>query len=633
MANNIAPSSSNEPDAIVDANLTKDDNKFGALATDALLLLRVYMTWLCMSRSDIVQFESHLQPYIVQMYKGLSAVLSSLFEILGHYPRLEPVPYLFPEDMETLGLKALNGSSIPTACLLGIDSITRVPKSRPEEAADRNFTPDDLSFTRALDVTTCGVVLADDPDFPLAITHASEGLHLAKVTYLAAGKPTSPAAAASMVGPTYTSPSTAAAELSAMLGVRPSSTVAATELVPRTLSAHTPSLADVTDGFTEALTLRGAQQPLLSAGVAGLPYPPQLAEESNYAVDHDSRMNDLVNGLVEPSESDPSEAVLGQDESSYGMHTATARDVFASAIPSTSPGLTSKLPSLPWSWDSVAQETSHQRGISSGSSRSAWAGVDASPNFVSTRNSTGGAPPNGFAQTNNTFATGSDARLANGYQTVTESATSSAQANWTHRRENSYGKHSISTTTGHPGQMSYGSAAASTHNPWAPSSSKFSSIHDILGAQLGALVPGVRSVSSTSTPINTVGPSSFASTNFSGNTSSLPLVNSPWGVPNRATGGSTNPGPIGRPTPPGGGVNSRPNSNGNGTALSALGQHTSVVQGATARKADSRPTSGSTTPGLNGGHVNGYADALARPVQNQDTAYEAMLRKLQKPKS
>ncbi|OIW33425.1 hypothetical protein CONLIGDRAFT_695949 [Coniochaeta ligniaria NRRL 30616] len=629
MVNNMR-SSSGQSNNTIEASSTKDDSKFNALVSAALPLLRVYMTWLCMYRSDIVQFESHLQPYIVQMYKSLSAVLSSLFEVLSHYPRLEPVPYLFKEDMEALGLKALNGAAIPSACLLGTDSITRVPKSRPEEAGDQNFRPEDLSFTRALDITTCAVVLVDDPEFPLAISQASDGLHLATVTYLAAGKPSSPAAVASMAAPTYTSPTAAAAELSAMLGVRPSPTAAATELVPRTLSAHTPNLASVTNGFTEALTLHGGQQLPLPVGLAVSPYPPQLAEESNYAVDHDSRMNDLVNGLVEPSESDPSEAVLGQDETSYGMHTATARDVFEPVLPSTSPGLTNRngLPSLPWSWGSVAQPTSHQRGISSGSPRSAWPDAAASPQPVSTRNSTGGVSSYGNTQINNTL---SNRQYAPGYQMVTESATSttsSAQANWHHGRQHSSGNHGTSTATGLPGQTSYGSS-----NPWSQSSSKFSSIHDILGAQLGALVPGVRPVASTPGPINPVAPSSFASTNFSGNSSSLPPVNSPWGVPNRAAGGSAKPGPIGRPTPPSCHTNSRPNSNGNGVGFSSLGQDNSVLQRPAAKQSDSRSTSGPTTPGLRAAPINGNANGLVRPAQSQDDAYEAMLRKLQKPKS
>lgn len=436
------------------------------------------MTWLCMYRSDIVQFELHLQPYVVQMYKSLSAVLSSLFEVLRHYLSKEPVPYLFEEDMETFGLKALNGPAIPPACLLGIDSITLKSKLRPEGAGNRvNFKPDDFSFTRTLDITTCGFALADDPDFPLEITQteASDGEHLVRAVYVAEGKRPSSTAAASKVAAAYSSPSTTAAGLSAMLDSRPSPIGAAIEPASRSVSANTPNLASVTNGFAEALTLHGGQQAPVSASLAISPYAPQMAEESNYAVDHDSRMHDLVNGLVEPSESDASP--------SYGMHTATARDVFASALPVTGPRLTSSrsaLLSLPWSWDAIGKPPSHQQGIPSASPQSSWPAPTTAPQPISNRNSLGGVLPYSPSHTSSPFATGISAQYANDYQTTTASATSSGHDIWNHARLRSFGNEGSSSAAGLPGHTSY-EYAPNANDRWAEGSSKFSSLQDILG--------------------------------------------------------------------------------------------------------------------------------------------------------
>lgn len=620
-----------QPNSTSHTSGNEAEGKFNALVGDALPLLRVYMTWLCMYRSDIVQFESHLQPYVVQMYKSLSAVLSDLFEIVGHYHRLRVVPYLFQEDLEATGLKALNGSTLPTTCLLGLDSVSGAPKSRPEEAGNQDFKPDDLSFTRALDITTCGVVLADDKAFPLAIDSAPNASHLAKVIYLTEGKTLSPAAAASVPGTSYSSPAAAAAGLSALLGVGTSPKAAAAETAPRPASLAAPNPAGLTNGFTNTLPVHEAFQhtvgPALPAG------PPQLTEDSNYAVDHDSRMNELVNGLVEPSESDPSEAVPDREETSYGMHTATAQDVFHSAVPSISPGLTpnrNELPSLPWSWATAGQPTSHQRDISSGSARSAWPGVSGSPQPVSNRSSTGAAPPYGIAQASNPFAATSNTEYANGYQTVSsESATTTVQGAWQQGRPNNFGNQGPITSAGHSGQSSYASAANAS-NPWSRGSSKFSSIQDILGAQLGALVPGPRLSASTPVPPNPAVPSSFASTNFSGNTSSLPPVNSPWGVPTRAAGGNGNPGPIGRPTQPGLNTNSRPSSNGNGSGFPTHAMDSSVAYRAPHRRTDSRPDSGPATPGLSGGHVSSNANGPAFGTPDQGS-FTAMVQRLQKP--
>jgi hypothetical protein len=620
---------------------TKDGSQFSALISDALPLLRVYMTWLCKYRTDIVQFEPHLRPHVEQMYESLSTVLSSLFEVLRLNPRMHPVPYLFPEDMEALGLKALSGPAIPPACLLGNDPITRTPKSRPEEAGKQEFALDDISFTRALDITTCGFVLADDQEFPLAITETrtTDGHFLVKVAYLGRANPPSPAAAATQVDTIYASRAPAVAGLAAVLGVQQTSGVAAGTLTEPALSAKTPTYAGAAKGFAEALTLHGEQQLSPFTKPTGSVCPPQLVEEANYAVDHDTRMNDLVNGLVEPSESDVTEAVQGQNESSYGMHTATARDVFGSAVPSTSPGMTPAPVGLnghPWGWNSVTEPAPHHRGISSSSTRDAWPPAGAPLQPASNRNSSGGVSQHGLTNTNNPFG---PIGGTSGHQAAPGSTYSSGQGSWGHARQHSYGTGGISTTAGNAGQASYG-YAASTNNPWNQSSSKFSSIQDILGAQLGALVPGstgARPLASTPAPNRPAVPSSFASTNFSGATSSLPPVNSPWGIPNRSAVGSNNdPGPISRP--PASNDTSRPSSNasGSGVGSSTWRRNNGTVPDPVSKPPRSGPNSGPTTPGLSAAPANGTSTAsMQQPVQGQtrDAAYEAMLRKLQKPKS
>ncbi|KAB5570537.1 hypothetical protein GE09DRAFT_711026 [Coniochaeta sp. 2T2.1] len=610
------------PNGTAKKGSTEEGNEFNPLLTAALPLLRIYMTWLCMYRSDIVEFESYLRPYILHMYKSLSVVLSSLFEILARHPGLKPVPLLFNEDMETRGLKALNGPAIPIQCLLGVDSISCLPKSRGEESGSENIKADEISFTRALDITTCGVTLTDDPVFPLDISLSPGGSHMARVTYQAGGKKRSPpSASAGVVAMSYPSPGMAAVDLATALSVRPSPTVAATNVARGPVPAVTTNLDGLTNGFTDALRL-----PLVS------PLPPQLAEESNYAVDHDSRMNELVNGLVEPSESDPSEAAPAKNETSYDMHTGTARDVFASAIPSASPGLTpthNGVPSLPWAWGPVAQPMAHQRNISSGDSRNAWSSAAALAEPFSNRNSTSVVPANGNTPTDNAFAAASNAQYASGQRTFTDPTTSSL---WQHSHQHSSGVKSTSTPVGLPGQTFYGSAA-NANNPWSQGSSKFSSIQDILGAQLGALVPGFHPVASTSTPTAAAVPSSFASTNFSGNTSSLPPVNSPRGLPNKQAV-NAHPKPMGKRTPPGLSTTSRPNSTGNGVSgYTSWRQDNAIAPKVPPCRQPTSPSNGPSSR-FRTGTASIAATMAVQPPQERDQAdYNAMLRKLQRPKS
>ena len=146
--------------------------KFTPAFNRVLPLLRIYMTWLCSYGSDLVEFRPHLEPQFGIMCTTLANTLALLFELMAIDPQLgTTVPWRFLEDDMALGIRCLNGPELHDGCQLSYDAFTRQPKPRRDEVSGANYTDDDVSFTRALDVLLCALDLsAPESKFPLTLS-------------------------------------------------------------------------------------------------------------------------------------------------------------------------------------------------------------------------------------------------------------------------------------------------------------------------------------------------------------------------------------------------------------------------------------------------------------------------------
>ena len=143
--------------------------KFTAGIYRILPIFRVYMAWLVYCSKDLTEYRSFLEPQFAEMCQTLAHTLTLLLELLKkHQDDLtKAVAWLFPEDVETIGMQCLNGPELADGCRLSYNGVTRQPKPRADELEDVEFSADNASMHRIFDAVLCGMRLADHTPFPI----------------------------------------------------------------------------------------------------------------------------------------------------------------------------------------------------------------------------------------------------------------------------------------------------------------------------------------------------------------------------------------------------------------------------------------------------------------------------------
>jgi hypothetical protein len=488
--------------------------KFTPAFNRVLPLLRVYMTWLCSYGPQLVQFRPHLEPQFGTMSTTLSNTLTLLFELLGGEQQLgDSVPWRFPEDELTLGIECLNGPDLHDGCQLYYDAFTRKPKPRREEVSRANHTDDDITFTRALDVLLCALDLsAPESTFPFATSTVTKGSReFTTFVYLEGGKPEP-----TQVLPAVQHPVPAAApptvEQVPQIPVVAPSPCESNEL-SEDQEFYGPDLRHAAAG-------NGSHNGKAPAAVG----PMQVAPVSEFPIDR--QLYNILNDFINPPESTPvakpqTPRRPAAQANPYGMDSAAVAEAFgAGASISPAPGSAGAktFPGLPWDYFYTPEPMdSALRNPATSGTRGGW-----------------GANGAGFPRPT---SGGNAAHLGTG------TTTGNPLAHHTHQRYDSFGRTKLvenpadalrSLDLGSDGvrqpQQGYGAsglwpntAAAgmtSTHSPqqsiWAPSASPWQTAY------------GQNPAATTAT--GGVPNSPFSTLNFSAAASSLPQVNSPWGL-------------------------------------------------------------------------------------------------------
>lgn len=600
----------NRPDRGVPASNASGD-KFSPLLVEALPLLRVAMTWLCMYRSQVVDYHAHLVPYLPSMYKTLSRVLTGfikLIEILQAQKAASTVNFLFTEDTMTLGMKPLNGPELPPNCQLRVASMTGEPKPRFDEDSNVVIKADDITYTRVLDITYRAFVLSSDAKFPLALSHDGTA-----VLYLEEGKLASVVGStngsAVSNGPAVTTgpvaakngqvvshqrqPSSTADDMAAVLGLtrspdgtqlqpcrsspqqaspqRPVPQVPSpereptpreTSVIPAQLSvskagtpvsrasrqAAKPGSAPIKpvrqphnppSGQLETNFRRHRQHPSNAKATPAL--IAQTSVETSTSMGMESRVYDNVKEFLEPDE--PQATQPAADETSYGMHTDTARDLLGTILGSGAAQTLGAVPGpaepLSAQWNKPVVATN---GAGWGNSRQNWHDVSS----TGPQNPWPTTPASAGYGLNNATTTGNYGQgITNSPGTYPLPANLAPGSHW--RQNSSEFRAPV------PVQPNPWSQTEQPRRPQPPgfganAPGGIKSLEDALAAQLGSIVQSRSPFSpaaQVSTPLagnhNALPvPGSFASAEFAfSQSSSRPAVNSPWGVSNNPTGGYT----------------------------------------------------------------------------------------------
>jgi len=557
-------------------------------------VFRVYMTWLVYCSKDLTEFRSFLEPQFAEMCQTLAHTLTLLLELLKkHQDDLtKAVAWLFPEDVETIGMQCLNGPELPDGCRLSYNGVTRQPKPRADELKDADLSADNASVHRIFDAVLCGMRLADHTPFPIMTAEGTmifsyvEGVKPFRETAVPAATQTSALAAtetpretAPHVQPAVPAATASLAEraapIQASVQLQSSAEVAApgyaaipqagqrkrspVELAalaytsaiipahvqrrssaeaavaataappPSTTAVNRTSTADYEeeaysddDEFFPSATAKDIEPvPVPSTGQG--PKTPFVAAAPEFPME--TQLFNLLNDFLLPPEPSVRRVQPSQEETSYGMGSRTAAEVFgASATTSPAPGsATSKaFPSLPWNYFMDQPNSKNSPTV-----RSPGSGWNSRPG------SSGG--PMGFPGANGADDSFSPANETRGSRSRHHSGVFAASPLGTERFPGQAGNETRGATTKAPHLQN-------ARNPWPNAEN-----------HLTAPIAHTREFSNTSTstwatspvlwqhsgPQPAAQPSPFSSSMAFTGDSSMPVVNSPWGVPM----GALQPGP------------------------------------------------------------------------------------------
>lgn len=372
----------------------KTAEKSSPFTENLLPLMRIYMAWLYIYRADIVKFQEHLEPHVFDMYRILAQTLTTLTkEFQGQ--QMVASPYLLPEDVVALGMKPFDDPGMASVCRLHLAFGKDTFKPHWEDTGLPRNEPDVELRARVYDLMNCGFSLSLDDTFPLAANPPAEGSDgLITISYVEGGKAARPA----QQEPIRSQPVPADAQVVAQVdqlegklrNLRP---VSGTGLPGR-------------DGMQAAADL-GREHTRAPSGSAAIEGSPELPSndidplETESDLNLDAKMHNMVDDLLDDDGSDlmgahPGRGSAAQPKmSSYGMHSATAEQVFGGLqTPGHAPGVVFGKAN-PWGSFVSPPMTGPARGEPAGSQYSERAHFSTgSPNQAQRASSTSSLQPN-----------------------------------------------------------------------------------------------------------------------------------------------------------------------------------------------------------------------------------------------
>lgn len=276
----------------------RPNEKITAVAARVFPALRQYSVWLASGAGLILTSAgtASIQVHAKEMWKMYADVLTRLANFFP-VEELGSVNYLLEEDESTVGFQPLRNPSLGAECNLYVDDKGEL-KPRITDLGVKRDLPHVEMQARVLNILLCGLSLQLKEQIPLAFssgagtptfTFVEEGLSLASPMRVQ-GSATS-----------YTSP------------VRTNGNYGMDERVQFSAASYSSPLR--TNGNY------GMQPPI--NGTSEVRDESVAASDSHQSMDTD--MHRMVDSLLEP----PSSRNTTSNETSYGMHSATANEVFA----------------------------------------------------------------------------------------------------------------------------------------------------------------------------------------------------------------------------------------------------------------------------------------------------------------
>ncbi|KAF3064324.1 hypothetical protein GL218_01708 [Daldinia childiae] len=335
---------------------------FSQLLTRLLPFIRLYISWIYVSQADINSYREFLEPYASDVYGLLSDTLTLLNAIIDQVAATATSKYLLPEDVEALGLRPFANENLPLFTrledLLGPSS-PKKPKSRKprQRASGCQYRSDTEAVWRIRDIVYCGVLLAEGSGCSLAMSlKQHEGRDVECWDFIDE--------------PSQRVPVSEAIMLRMVNKLKLGNTKAKPEdLAKKDLEFSAPSIvaADEKHSCGDDSDKDLKTQHRLDKGKSVDERAPFSLLDTDLS--GDSEMVNMVNKLLDPTEDSRPQSSQTQADTSYGMNTTTANEVFGqlganSEHTSAQPSPASKtIPSLPWGY--FYKPTPHRSGSQS----------------------------------------------------------------------------------------------------------------------------------------------------------------------------------------------------------------------------------------------------------------------------
>ncbi len=326
-----------------DGGISKRPASLGAAFDTRLPLLRISMAWLRACQKDIVEYKLYLDPYVSDMHKVLTRCLSLFVQVLSG-AEVTSAPYLLPEDVETVGLVSLDDWA-------ALHSSSGDLKPRFDDLGVQRQSSELETLARIYDIVHRGVALVGNDAFPWVANTTQQGSQeVMTISY---------AEDYQSAGPPMPLPNTARVDVGGLPA-----------------SIDVPDNTGLDEFASEALgqlRLGQSTRPTGPSDSPGIDFQePPLGSDLNVDIETYNR----VQNFLTPPEI-PADAQLRESSSSYGMHSATADEVFGQlqlpTSPAAVPGTAKTFPGLPW--DFVFTPTPNrpgQRDITSGVTAGGW---------------------------------------------------------------------------------------------------------------------------------------------------------------------------------------------------------------------------------------------------------------------
>ncbi|KAI1450883.1 hypothetical protein F5Y02DRAFT_412527 [Annulohypoxylon stygium] len=316
---------------------------FSQLLMKLFPLFRIYVSWMYVSSADVKNYREFLEPYVSDVYRLLADTLTLLNATIDQATITTASKYLLIEDTEALGLKPLGDRNLPLFFQVeGIPDLSdpnASKKHKPLKPRQRVFghqyKPHTEAIWRMRDIVYCGVLLASSLTCPLTINLKQlEGRELECWDFITEASQATTVDEASMLRVV------SKLRLSDRKAKSDESTQKASDAVLEDATMTRPDEDEASprphDASHKGKSVEEkAPNPLLDTDLSG-----------------DSEMVNMVNKLLDPLDDSRPQSSQTQGDTSYGMNTATANEVFGRfAADSAQPSPVSKtIPSLPWGY-------------------------------------------------------------------------------------------------------------------------------------------------------------------------------------------------------------------------------------------------------------------------------------------